>query len=80
MKKLGKLKSAGLALLAAGVLTLLAALGAEMFKWVSPVVPAASAELLWGLGSGSFLYLLPWVIWLLIVLASLFACHKKWVR
>lgn len=63
-----------------GFPALLAALGAEMFKWVSPVVPAASAELLWGLGSGSFLYLLPWVIWLLIVLASLFACHKKWVR
>lgn len=63
-----------------GFPALLAALGAEMFKWVSPVVPAASAELLWGLGSGSFLCLLPWVVWLFVVLALLFACHKKWVR
>lgn len=63
-----------------GFPALLAALGAEMFKWVSPVVPAASAELMWGFGSGSFLCFLPWVIWMLIVLASLFACHKKWVR
>lgn len=63
-----------------GIPALLPALGVESFKWVSPLVPVASAELMWGIGSGSFLYLLPWVIWLLIVLALLFVCHKKWVR
>lgn len=65
---------------ALGIPALLPALGVESFKWVSPLVPVASAELMWGMGSGSFLYLLPWVIWLLIVLALLFVCHKKWVR
>lgn len=64
---------------ALGAPALLTALGVELFKWVSPVIPAASAELLWALGSGSPMYILPWIIWLLAVLAALVVCHKKWV-
>lgn len=63
-----------------GLPALLPVLGVEIFKWLSPLVPVASAELMWGMGSGSFLYLLPWIVWLLIAMASLFVCHKKWVR
>lgn len=60
-----------------GIPSLLTALGAECFKWVSPLIPVASAELLWGLGSGSFLYLLPWLVWLLVTAAALFICRLE---
>lgn len=63
-----------------GLPALLTALGAEMFQWVSPLVPTASAELMWGLGSGGFVYLLPWIVWLFVALAALVVCYKKWVR
>ncbi len=62
-----------------GVPALMTALGAEMFKWVSPVVPVASAELMWGLGSGSWRYLLPWAAWLAVSLAALVLLHRAWV-
>ena len=61
-----------------GLPSLLTALGLEFFKWVSPLVPVTSAELMWGLGSGSFLYLLPCLAWLLAVMVALFVCYKKW--
>lgn len=63
-----------------GFPALLTALGAEIFKWVSPLVPVASAELMWSIGNGSLLYLLPWIAWLCVALALLYVCHKKWVR
>ncbi len=58
---------------------LLTALGAEPFKWISPVVPVASAELLWGLGSGRLTYLLPWAAWLAASLAGTILPAKKWL-
>ena len=63
-----------------GVPALLMVLGVDVLKWVSPLIPVSSAELLWGLGSGNFLYLLPWLLWLLAGLVSLWLCHQKWVR
>ena len=62
-----------------GLPALLTALGAEMFKWVSPLVPVASAELMWGLGSGSLIDALPWVLWLVCGVAALWLCRRRWV-
>lgn len=61
-----------------GVPALLTVLGVDILKWVSPLVPVSSAELLWGLGSGYFLYLLPWLVWLLAGLVSPWLCRRKW--
>lgn len=63
-----------------GIPALLTVLGIDILKWVSPLVPVSSAELLWCLGSGNFLYLLPWLVWLLAGLVSLWLCHRKWVK
>ena len=68
---------AGTALL--GIPALLTALGAEMFKWISPLVPVASAELMWGLGSGSLIYALPWGLWLFCGVSALWLCRRRWV-
>lgn len=69
---------AGTALL--GIPALLTALGAEMFKWVSPLVPVASAELMWGLGRGSMIYALPWGLWLFCGVVALWLCRRRWVK
>ena len=70
-------------LVAAGVLgipALLTVLGIEVLKWVSPLVPISSAELLWSLGSGSLIYVLPWVLWLACGSAALWLCRRQWVK
>ncbi|MCI8401703.1 MAG: hypothetical protein HFI38_06375 [Lachnospiraceae bacterium] len=56
----------------------LLAFGAEALKWISPVVPAASAELLWSMGRGSVIPALPWLIWLLMGTAALWAGGRRW--
>ena len=58
---------------------LLTALGADIFKWVSPLVPVASAELLWRLGGGKWTSLLPWAAWLAVCLGTVTLAKKKWV-
>ena len=63
-----------------GVPALLTVLGVDGLKWVSPLVPVSSAELLWGLGSGSLIDALPWILWLACGAAALWLCHRKWVR
>ena len=63
-----------------GIPALLTVLGIDGLKWVSPLVPVSSAELMWGLGSGSPIYALPWLVWLACGLAALWLCHRKWVR
>ena len=63
-----------------GTPALLTALGAEFFKWVSPVVPVSSAELLWGLGSGKLLYALPWLVYLAAASAGMYLIHRRWTR
>ncbi len=63
-----------------GLPALLTALGAELFKWVSPVIPVASAELLWGLGSGRLLYALPWLVYLAAASAALFLLRRRWTH
>ena len=62
-----------------GVPALLTVLGIDVLKWVSPLVPVSSAELLWGLGSGSLIYALPWVLWLACGVATLWLCQRRWV-
>ena len=62
-----------------GVPALLTVLGVDVLKWVSPLVPVSSAELLWGLGSGSLVCALPWILWLACGLAALWLCRRRWV-
>ena len=62
-----------------GVPALLTVLGIDVLKWVSPLVPVSSAELLWGLGRGSLIYTLPWVLWLACGVATLWLCQRRWV-
>ena len=63
-----------------GVPALLTVLGVDVLKWVSPLVPVSSAELLWGLGTGSLIYALPWALWLACGLAALWLCRRRWVK
>ncbi len=63
-----------------GIPGLLCAMGADIFKWVSPTVPVSSAELMWGMGSGNYVYLIPWLAWLCVSAAAILAMRKKWVR
>ena len=62
-----------------GVPALLTVLGIDILKWVSPLVPVSSAELLWGLGSGELIFVLPWVLWLACGVAALWLCRGRWV-
>lgn len=62
-----------------GLPALLAAMGAEAFTWVSPLIPVSSAELLWAMGGGSLVYALPWLAWGAAALAAVWACRRKWV-
>lgn len=62
-----------------GLPALLAAMGAEAFTWVSPLIPVSSAELLWAMGGGSLVYALPWLAWGAAALAAVLACRGKWV-
>ena len=63
-----------------GVPALLTVLGVDVLKWVSPLVPVSSAELLWALGSGSPVYALPWILWLVCGVAALWLCRRRWVK
>lgn len=68
-------------LTAAGILcfpALLIILGADVFRWISPAVPVAQAELLWGLGSGKWAYVIPGIVWLIIgVGAGITVIHNE---
>ena len=63
-----------------GVPALLTVLGIDILKWVSPLIPVSSAELMWGLGSGSLIFALPWLLWLGCGITSLLLCRRRWVR
>ena len=70
-------------LISAGILgipALLTVLGIDVLKWVSPLVPVSSAELMWGLGSGNLIFVLPWVLWLVCGTVALWLCRRRWVR
>lgn len=67
-----------LAVAVLGIPALLAALGIDAVKWVSPLLPVSSAELLWSLGSGSLVCLLPWLVWLLLGVVALWFGWRKW--
>ena len=63
-----------------GLPALLTALGVGFFRWVSPLVPVASAELLWGLGGGSLICLLPWLVWLAVGVGALWIARRIWCK
>lgn len=63
-----------------GVPALLTVLGVDILKWVSPLVPVSSAELLWGLGSGSMICVLPWILWLGCGITALWLCRRFPIR
>lgn len=62
-----------------GLPSLLFVLGIDVFGWLSPVVPAAASELLNRLDKG-WLAVAPWLVWLAVGGAALFASRRKWVR
>ncbi len=64
---------------ALGLPALLTALGVDLFKWVSPVIPVSSAELMWSLGGGSMIALIPWLLWLAASTVIALTMRKKWV-
>ena len=63
-----------------GVPALLIVLGIDILKWISPLVPVSSAELLWGQGSGSLIYALPWVLWMACGVEALWLCRRRWIK
>ena len=63
-----------------GVPALLTVLGVDALKWVSPLVPVSSAELLWGLGRDDLIFMLPWMAWLVCGVAALWLCRRRWVK
>ncbi len=70
-------------LLCAGALGLpafLAAFGIDVLKWLSPIVPVSSAELLWGLGGGKLMYLLPWLSYIALGIAIFAVSYRKWTK
>ncbi len=62
-----------------GLPALLTAMGVGLLAWTSPLVPVASAELLWSMGGGSLVSVLPWLAWAAVSLAAAWACRRKWV-
>lgn len=62
-----------------GIPAILTVLGVEVFKWMSPIIPVSSAELLWGMGDGRLINILPWVVWLAFSSGVLYLVHRKWV-
>ncbi len=69
-------------LLSIGVLgmpALLLVFGADGLKWISPIIPVASAELLWDLGSNG-MNLLPWLAWLAVGSGCLWFSRRRWTR
>lgn len=63
-----------------GVPALLTVLGVDILKWVSPLIPVSSAELLWGLGSGNLICILPWILWMGCGVTALCLCRRRWDR
>lgn len=61
-----------------GLPALLTALGIGLFQWVSPLVPVASAELMWNMGSGNAAWLLPWLVWLAVAAGALCLARRMW--
>lgn len=63
-----------------GIPALLTALGVEMFKWASPVVPVASAEIMWSLGSARAAPVFAWIVWLAVSAVIFAMCGRRWVK
>ena len=61
------------------ILALLTVFGLVAMRYLSPLLPVSSAELMWKLGGGNLLYLLPWAILLIFGMAALAAARRKWV-
>ena len=63
-----------------GLPALLTIFGADIMKYLSPLVPISSAEIMWNIGSGSTAYMIPWVLWAVVGILSLVYGCRKWTR
>lgn len=70
-------------LLGAGILVVPAALvvlGLDAMKYLSLIAPVSSAELMWNMGSGSLLPIIPWTLILVLGVTALMITRKRWVK
>lgn len=63
-----------------GVPSFICILGTDAFKYLSPMIPVSSAELLWKIGAADYTALLPWVVWAAISISALLLARRKWVK
>lgn len=63
-----------------GIPVMLAVLGMDVLKYVSPLAPISSAELMWRLGSGDLTTVIPWVVWLAVGAAAFVIARRKWIK
>lgn len=63
-----------------GIPALLTILGADIMKYLSPLVPISSAEIMWNLGAGTLTAILTWIIWCVIGISILVIGYRKWAK
>lgn len=63
-----------------GLPSLFFSFGMDALKWLCPVLPVSSAELLNGIQSGNVITALPWLLWLAVGVGALLAARRKWTK
>ncbi len=62
------------------VSALLTLFGAETLKYISPLVPISSAEVLWNMGGGEIIGCMWWIVWTLLAMTAGILAVKKWMK
>lgn len=68
---------AGMGLL--GFPAVLTILGTDALKFISPLIPVSSAELMWSIGGGQYTAAIPWIIMLVVGTAAFIIGKRKWI-
>lgn len=62
-----------------GLPALLVILGADVLKYISPLIPVSSAEIMWSLTEDSLMPIVAWVIMVIFSVLALIAARRKWL-
>lgn len=62
-----------------GLPAFLVLFGADTLKYISPIVPVSSAEIMWRLGNGDHAVLIPWTVMISAGLSALLIYRRKWL-